>query len=212
MSMPLSSSEKRTIIVTGFGPFRAHKINASWEAVKLLPEMLDVVDLNIILIVQEIPVDYEESVKRLTVLCEEHKPILVINVGVSDLAKEITLETCASKHGYEKPDVQGKIPTEKKCCLGNFPMVSTKLAVEKLADDLNNLKMGVSFCTSSNAGLYLCEFTYYTSLCLNEQNSLFVHVPDIDKPYKPQETAQGLCAIIRLALAQIKDDKQVKQY
>lgn len=52
---------------------------------------------------------------------------------------------------------------------------------------------------------YLCEFSYYTSLCLNGQNSLFVHVPDLGKPYKPEETARGICEIIRLAVAQIRD-------
>lgn len=204
--MPLINSEKRTIIVTGFGPFGSHKINASWQAVKLLPEMLDVDDLDVTLIVEEIPVDYEESVKRMSKLCEEHKPILVINVGVSALATEMTLETCASKHGYVKPDTRGKVPSQKECCLGETPRVSTNLALEKLVADLNNLEIGVNFCTSNNAGLYLCEFTYYTSLCLNKQNSLFVHIPDIGKPYTSEEAAKGLCAIIQLAVAQVRGD------
>lgn len=52
---------------------------------------------------------------------------------------------------------------------------------------------------------YLCEFSYYTSLCVSGQSSLFVHVPEMGKPYLPEQTAQGICEIIRLAVAQIND-------
>lgn len=77
----------------------------------------------------------------------------MIHVGVSHKAEKLTLETCASKNGYKKPDVKGKMLPESECCIGSEQRVFTKLAVEKLAKDLNNLKIGVKFCTSNDAGL-----------------------------------------------------------
>ena len=34
----MEKTDKKFILVTGYGPFGKHKINASWEAVKRLPE------------------------------------------------------------------------------------------------------------------------------------------------------------------------------
>lgn len=203
--MSLNNSPKNTVVVTGFGPFRHYPINASWEAVRLIPDILDTEQININLIIEEIPVEYEETLTRISKLQKEYDPILMIHVGVSCKAKELTLETCASKNGYDKPDVKGNVLAERECCIGSEQRVFTKLAVDKLAADLNSLNIGVNFCTSINAGLYLCEFSYYTSLCVNGQRSLFVHVPEIGKPYLPHQTAQGICEIIRLAVRQIID-------
>lgn len=74
--MSLNNSNKNIVIVTGFGPFGHYKINASWEAVKLIPSFLDTDKTDIKLIIEEIPVEYEETLARIIKLQEKHKPIV----------------------------------------------------------------------------------------------------------------------------------------
>ena len=77
----MDSEAKLTILVTGFGPFRNYKTNASWEAVKLLPELVNTWNRssNISLIIQEIPVSYEDVTFKVKELWEKHKPSVRIN-------------------------------------------------------------------------------------------------------------------------------------
>lgn len=55
------TSEESLIYVTGFGPFFGHeKVNASWEAVRLLPTKHTVRNQSLRLKLVEIPVIYDE--------------------------------------------------------------------------------------------------------------------------------------------------------
>lgn len=76
----------------------------------------------------------------------------MIHVGVSHTAKNLTLESCALKQSYEIPDIKGETPSQKECCIGKEMCMTTNLQVEKLAAELNSLKIGVDFSTSDYAG------------------------------------------------------------
>ena len=99
---------KKNMIITGFGPFGEHKINASWESVKLLPTLWNHSSVN--LVIEEIPVQYDFIQKQVPVKWADLKPIFVIHVGVSSIAKVVTLETLAHNKSYDRCDVDGKCP------------------------------------------------------------------------------------------------------
>ncbi|KOC68060.1 Pyroglutamyl-peptidase 1 [Habropoda laboriosa] len=123
-----------TALVTGFGPFNNHIINASWEAVKELNELCaNSKEMNgIKVIVKEIPVSYEDVTMHIPKLWEEYKPTVVLHVGVSHKAQCLTIESCAHNNGYLKLDVCDKCPDENNI---EPKILETKINVRKVAPE-----------------------------------------------------------------------------
>ena len=57
--------------------------------------------------------------------------------------------------------------------------------------------------SSADAGRYLCDFVYFKSLHSSKGRALFVHVPDLDRPYSKEQLASSLVTILKLLLKQI---------
>ncbi|XP_044263248.1 pyroglutamyl-peptidase 1 [Tribolium madens] len=187
------------IIVTGFGPFGDHSINASWESVKLLPPKID----NYTIIKEEISVSYDTVDKKIHLMWKEYDPALVIHVGVSALADKITLETYAHKDGYIRTDVFGKKPIKGTECSAECTEKYLKagINVKDICDHLN-CNVSTKACVSENAGRYLCEYVFYTSLSIGKDKTMFIHVPPLGQPYSAEELASGILEVIRCALKQ----------
>ena len=80
------SEFKTTILITGFGPFRNHPVNASWEAVKLLPELFNSCEnsSNVTLVIEQLTVAYKSVSDRIKELYEQHKPSVSIRNARQD--------------------------------------------------------------------------------------------------------------------------------
>lgn len=65
------NEDKDVVLVTGFQPFGVHKINASWEAVKLLPKYK--ID-NVQIVVEEVPVLYKYVEENIPLLWKKYNP------------------------------------------------------------------------------------------------------------------------------------------
>jgi len=208
-------SEPR-IVVTGYGPFGPHTRNTSWQAVKIVKERLwD--NERVKLVVQEIPVDYEfvqQNVPRLWTGEDEsdgNGVLALIHVGVSGIARKITIETKAHNSGYLRKDVNGKCPDDGKCvseCGGgddDDEELETVFDVDCLVERVNGCnELGLEAVgaeSSSDAGRYLCEYVMYKSLrSFKDRRALFIHVPDATTKDKCDYTEEQCAAAVKVIL------------
>ncbi|EZA62455.1 hypothetical protein DMN91_004474 [Ooceraea biroi] len=200
----MSTDSKCRILVTGFGPFDKHVVNASWEAVKELQKLWAASKEfpGVELITEEIPVSYDYVSTCIPQLWKKYNPTIVLHVGVSHIATSLTIECHAHSSGYDRFDVDDKCPDENDI---ECNVLETSIDVKELCDivNKNSEKSGCDACISHNAGRYLCEYIYYQSLTIEPTRVLFVHVPDFDK-YSSAQTAKGLYDVLSCLVRNLK--------
>ncbi|XP_061720707.1 pyroglutamyl-peptidase 1 [Cydia pomonella] len=196
---------KPIVLVTGFGPFLGHPVNASWEAVKLMNKEVLEKEHNIELVTLELPVTYSNVDEFVPALWDTHEPKLMIHVGVSRLAESLTLETQAHRKGYQRQDYLEQCPANHCCAApgGGAVRLHTKLDVSRICAELNQDEE-LTAVESKDAGRYLCEYIYYTSLAADNTRTLFVHVPDMNV-WDTARVTRGLERIVSLCLTQLRE-------
>ncbi|XP_017107518.2 pyroglutamyl-peptidase 1 [Drosophila bipectinata] len=220
----MASSDRKLIVISGFGPFLGHEtVNASWEAVQLLPENLTHNGVEYELVKKLVPVEYgavDEAVSEIWDL----QPDLVIHVGVSGLAKCVYVEKLAYNHKFKRPDNSGLYLPNGSCQLphhGKANVLRCGLDVDKIVAAVNatcdacvapadsnqapNDKSKPPSATkvSKNVGDFLCGYIYLKSLDVDTKRSLFVHVPPIDKPFSSEKTAEIVFKIVEQCIQQV---------
>lgn len=195
-------ANKKKVIVTGFEPFGEHAVNSSWVAVQEL-ERLGLGE-EIDLFVCEVPVEYQAVQNLLPLMWKEHQPQFVVHVGVSGLAKKVTLEQCGHNKGYTRPDNCHFCP-KSQCCMEDGPdCISSVLDMDVVCKRVSEFDIGAEVTVSKNAGRYLCDYTYYTSLYLGKGRAAFIHVPPLGKPYSSRDLGRALRAVIQEMLSQLE--------
>ncbi|XP_059148997.1 pyroglutamyl-peptidase 1-like [Physella acuta] len=198
----MPSSSKKCVVVTGFGPFKGHKVNASWVSVQELYNLGLGDDVE--LVIQEIPVVYTKVQNIIPELWEKYKPVLMVHVGVSSVANELTLEQRAHNDGYSRDDVHGQVPPSNMCVDGSCEdIIVSGINMSLVCEEVNHSSLKVCSVVSQDPGRYLCDFTYYQSLHINKNCTAFIHVPPLDAPYTARELAEGLKVAICSMLKQL---------
>jgi pyroglutamyl-peptidase len=180
--------------------FRHEEKNASWEAVKILPDTITISDVIYRLMKLKVNVEYENVDERVEEIWKQN-PELCFHVGVNSMIDKIHLEKCA-KNGFNSMDYAKKTLCNPIVCLensGKCEVLETKINVDKITKHLND-NYKPMFDASCDVGSYLCGYIYLKSLDKCSMRTLFIHVPQIDQPYSTQETSDAILKVIEQAI------------
>ncbi|KAJ6662869.1 hypothetical protein lerEdw1_011073 [Lerista edwardsae] len=190
-----------TVVVTGFGPFRQHLINSSWEAVKELSKLGlgDEVDLHIM----ELPVAYQKAKELVCKVWATLRPQLMIHTGLTSTSKAILiLEQCGKNKGYKESDVCGFHPEDGHCLLEGPEIINSAINMKTI---WKNIQIeGIDVIFSRDAGRYVCDYIYYTSLYCGNGRAAFIHVPPLSKRVTAEFLGRALQTVIAEMLKQCR--------
>ena len=108
-------------------------------------------------------------------------------------------------------DIYGKRPNGHCCVPDGVDYLQTEFDVPKIVEKVSGRQKDVDFVISFDAGRYLCDFIYYTSLHLNMTPVLFVHVTNLENPYTVHQLAKALKNIIEVILEEMGRKNSEKQ-
>lgn len=205
------------VLLTGFDPFGGETTNPSYEAVKLVPDTID--DIQVIKI--EVPTVFRKSIEKLEQSIEEHKPDIVICVGQAGGRYEISIERVAINIDDARiPDNEGNQPIDEPIFADGDAAYFSNLPIKAITNEIK--KAGIPVSVSNTAGTFVCNHIMYGLLYLiqkkyqNMQGG-FIHVPFLpeqvlNKPNTPymslEYIAKALIVAVRTA-AVFKEDIKI---
>lgn len=144
-------------------------------------------------------------VKNIFARAEERRaryaPRVVVHLGVSGAAERIMLECRgANSADFRIPDVKGWQPRGAPVVTEGDAMLYTALALPQILGELHD--RGVDCAISTDAGRYICNYIFYSSLHAAEGTGvpvLFVHVPQFEVMDQAAQFTALLCLLLAIA-------------
>ena len=200
------SAPEKKVLITGFGPFGSHSVNASWVAVNELSRLWNHQSDSrfkfYALETREIPVAYSFVLESLPQIYKECSPIMCVHVGVSPY-KIMKMERCGRNQGYLGMDIHGQCPPAKQCIQDGPEEIRTQFDLEGVCKSYSDLNQEVRCGISEDAGRYLCDFIYYHSLHSNDCPVIFIHVPPLNQPYSSEQLGKALKDLLKVLLIEV---------
>lgn len=184
-----------TVLITGFTPWGYRTINPSWEGAKRLNgETIEGHRVS----AEVIEVDYRKVWAKLPKLLEESgRPAAVVHFGVWNARWH--LERQARNTTSWGRDDSGYRPEDNRIVEDGPMLYTTKLPEKPILEGLSEIEPPIG--PNDDAGGYLCEYTFYAEMYLQEKQGLdsaagFVHVPKL-RSGAPEVTAESLAKVMR---------------
>lgn len=174
---------RRTILITGFGPFPGQPTNASGLLAVLVAEEAGRRIAGYDIRAEVLPVEWEAGPARLTDLVREMRPAAAVHFGVSTRARGFAIEQRAINASSGNCDAAGV--KRDPCVLANDgpAELASTLPVPLILQRLRRLRIPAQL--SRDAGRYLCNAILYQSLAEGRSCAAagvpsrrgFVHLP-----------------------------------
>lgn len=198
------------ILVTGFDPFDAEVINASWEAVRRLPDEIHGTEISQV----QIPTVFGRSVEVLRAALVAHDPQVILCVGEAPGRSAITPERVAiNVDDALIADNDGAQPIDTPIRADGPPAYFSSLPVKAMVSAIR--RAGLPAAVSNTAGTYVCNHVMYELLFMIDREFAgrlggFVHVPRapsqvLDQEGVPSLSADDSARALTVALAAIVD-------
>lgn len=176
---------RKKLMVTGFDPFGGETINPAWEAVKLLPNHIEGLEIFKFQVPTIFGKAADIALKQASVL----HPDAILCIGQAGGRNAITPEMVAINLQYAAiPDNDGQMPKDQPVCPDGPSAYFSTMPVRKMAQAITDL--GLPAAVSYSAGAFVCNDLLYSLLHHYHEKNIpvgFIHVP-----YLPQQAKKNI--------------------
>ena len=201
------------VLLTGFEPFGGDALNPSWLAAQALHGRRIAGHQ---VVAAQLPTVFGASLERLDALLHQHRPVLVVCLGLAAGRAALSLERVAiNVQDARMPDNAGAEPVDAPVVPGGPAAYFSTLPIKAMRAAAQ--AAGVSAEVSQTAGTFVCNHVFYglmhrlaTEPALAGARGGFVHVPLLPEQGTPglalEDQVKGLRAAIAAALTQREGD------
>lgn len=144
------------LLLTGFDPFGGEPINPAWEAVKLVKDKLD--DIEIVKV--QVPTVFYKSIDTVATAIEKEQPDVVLCIGQAGGRFDLTPERVAiNLNDARIPDNEGNQPLSGPIFEDGAPAYFSTLPIKAMTAAIREAKIPAS--VSNTAGTYVCNHLMY---------------------------------------------------
>ena len=185
----------KRLLISGFDPFGGERINPSFEAVKLLPDIIGEYELTKI----ELPTVFGRAAEIMIEKIAEIRPDAVICVGQAGGRRGITPEVIGiNLREATIADNAGNMPKNERVREGAPDGIFSTLPVREMVEAIK--AEGLPSSLSYSAGAFVCNDLLYSLLYefKDTQSRIgFIHVPFLPEQAREGVPSMELSEIVR---------------
>ena len=191
----------KKLLITGFDPFGGETVNPSWEAVKLLPDVVGDYQIT----KMEIPTVFSLAAHRVLAAADEMKPDVILCVGQAGGRSAVTPEVIGINLQ------EARIPDNFRNQPVNTPVIPdgpaayfSTVPVREMVNAIRSAQIPAAL--SYSAGAFVCNDVLYRLLHHFHGTATragFIHVPYLPQQAKENQPSMGQEQIVRALLAAI---------